>query len=135
MNKVVLLGRLVRDPESKGSNGSKSVCRFTVACDRPKAKDADKAEADFISCVAFDKTADVVARYFKKGSRILIEDGKITTGSYTNKDGNKVYTTDVYAYKIGFVDSKSSSSGNTSSNSGSSMEAFGSAYDGPDIPF
>lgn len=93
-----MVARLVRDPETR--HGETTVTRFTVAADRMK-----KDEADFISCVAFGSTADFLEKYFKKGMRIALE-GRIQTGSYTNKEGNKVYTTDVIAERVEFVESK-----------------------------
>lgn len=104
MNKVILLGRLVRDPESK--TGNTTVTKFTVAVDR---RTRDGQTADFPSCVAFGKTADFISKYFHKGMRIAIE-GRIQTGSYTNKDGVKVYTTDVVVENAEFAESKSNES-------------------------
>ena len=103
-NIVILEGRLVRDPDVRYTNGeeSKAVARFTLAIDR-KGKDSG---ADFISCVAFGKTGELAEKYLKKGSRALIE-GKIQTGSYDDKDGKKVYTTDVVVNEITFLDAKS----------------------------
>lgn len=99
MNKTILIGRLTKDPEVRQS-GETSIGRFTVAVDRRMKKD----EADFISCVAFGKTAEFVEKYFQKGSKIGIT-GRIQTGSY-EKDGHKVYTTDVIAEEVEFVESK-----------------------------
>ena len=108
MNKVDLVGRIVRDPEvrySTGENASAS-CRFTVAVNRKfKNKETGQYAADFISCVAFRQTAEFVGKYFHKGDPIGIS-GNIRTGSYTNKDGIKVYTTDVYVDDAEFVASK-----------------------------
>ena len=98
MNNVSLIGRLARDPEQRTN-----AVKFTVAVDRLPDKDG-KREADFISCVAFGKTAEIVAKYFHKGKPVAVT-GRIQTGSYTNKDGVKVYTTDVIAERIGFVPS------------------------------
>ena len=104
MNKVILIGRLTKDPELKGE-GDKRVARFTVAVDRPTKEKL----ADFIPCVAFRDTARLVHEYFWKGSKIAVE-GSIRTGSYTKQDGTKVYTTEVYADRIEFVESKKSDS-------------------------
>lgn len=105
MNKVQLIGRLTKDVEVRYSQGDTqmAIARFTVAVDR-KGKNN---EADFISCVAFGKTAEFIEKYFSKGNRIGIC-GHIQTGSYTDKDGKKVYTTDVVADEAEFVESKSS---------------------------
>ena len=104
MNIVVLMGRMARDPQSRTINtqsGDMSVANFTIAVDRTGK---DKG-ADFISCKAFGKTADAIATYFHKGQRIAVQGG-IQTGSYTNKDGVKVYTTDVIVNRWEFCESK-----------------------------
>lgn len=111
MNSVQLVGRLTRDPEVRYTDGGLSICRFNLAVDRRiKSENADQT-ADFISCISFGKTADFVEKYFHKGSRIGLT-GRIQTGSYTNKDGQKVYTTDVVAENVEFVESKGSNNGN-----------------------
>lgn len=107
MNKVELVGRLTRDPDVRYSTGENAICtaRFSVAVNR-KFKNAEgNYEADFPNVVCFGKTAEFVEKYFKKGMMIGIT-GRITTGSYTNKDGVKVYTTDVTAEDVEFVESK-----------------------------
>lgn len=101
MNSVQLVGRLTRDPEVRYSDQGSSVARFTIAVDRRFKQN----EADFISCVAFSKTAEFLEKYFRKGQRIGLI-GRIQTGSYTGQDGKKVYTTDVVAENIEFVESK-----------------------------
>lgn len=102
MNKTILIGRLTRDPETRQA-GETVVTRFTLAVDRRfKSKDAD---VDFISCVAFGKTAEFINKYFKQGAKMALE-GRIQTGNYTNKDGIKVYTTDVIAEAVEFAESK-----------------------------
>lgn len=109
MNIVSLVGRLTRDPEVKYTSGDKqiAVARFTVACNRKYKKEGEQ-EADFISCVAFGKVSEFIERYFQKGNAIGIN-GYIQTGSYTNKDGQKVYTTDVLVESVEFVGSKNES--------------------------
>ena len=116
MNKVVLVGRLTRDPEIRYANNEKNTCtaRFSLAINR-KFKTNGQYEADFPNCVAMGKTAEFVERYFHKGDMIAL-DGRIQTGSYTNKDGNKVYTTDVFAENVEFAQSKSDSSNSNNSN-------------------
>lgn len=106
MNKVELVGRLTRDPEVRYSqNGNNTaVAHFSVAVNRRYAKEGEQT-ADFISCVAFGKTAEFIERYFHKGNAIGIT-GRIQTGSYTNKDGAKVYTTDVLTEEVEFVEKK-----------------------------
>ena len=101
MNRVVLMGRLVRDPETRYSQDGKGVSKFTLAVDRRMKKD----EADFISCVAFGKTAEFVEKYLKKGTKIACE-GRWQTGSYTNKEGVKVYTNDCIIDQMEFAESK-----------------------------
>lgn len=98
MNKTILIGRCTRDAEVRQNNETK-VARFTLAVDRYNS------DADFIPCVAFGKNADFAEKYLTKGKKICLE-GSIKTGSYTNKDGAKVYTTDVIADRFEFVDSK-----------------------------
>lgn len=103
------MGRLTRDPDVRYSQGEKStaIARYTLAVDR-KFKREGEQTADFISCVCFGKAAEFVEKYFRQGLRITIS-GRIQTGSYTNKDGNKVYTTDVVVEEQEFADSKGSS--------------------------
>ena len=111
MNKVILMGRLTRDPEirySAGENGT-AVARYTLAVDRRFRRDSD-ATADFISCVAFGKSAEFAERYFHQGIKIALT-GRIQTGSYTNRDGQKVYTTDVIVEEQEFAESKAASQG------------------------
>lgn len=110
MNKVELVGRFTRDPEVRYSAGENqtAVARFTVACDRRFKRDNEPA-ADFISCIAFGKTAEFIERYFSKGKRIGLT-GHIQTGSYTNQEGTKVYTTDVVVDECEFVENAAGSS-------------------------
>ncbi|MCI8995596.1 MAG: single-stranded DNA-binding protein [Lachnospiraceae bacterium] len=118
MNKVVLMGRLTRDPDVRYSQGENStaVARFTLAVDRRFARrdGNDQQTADFIGCVAFGRTAEFVERYFRQGMRMTMS-GRIQTGSYTNRDGQKVYTTDVVAEEVEFAESKNSSGGGDNS--------------------
>lgn len=110
MNKAILMGRLTRDPEVRYSQGENStaVARFTLAVDRRVRRNGEAQEADFINCVAFGKQGEFVEKYFKKGMKMVLS-GRIQTGSYTNKDGQKVYTTDVIAEDVEFAESKNSS--------------------------
>lgn len=103
MNKVILMGRLTREPEVRYS-GETAVARYSLAVDRKYKKDGE-ATADFISCVAFGKSGEFVEKYLKKGMKIAVT-GRIQTGSYTNKDGVKVYTTDVIVEEHEFCESK-----------------------------
>ncbi|MEG0215139.1 MAG: single-stranded DNA-binding protein, partial [Hungatella sp.] len=113
MNRVILMGRLTRDPEVRYSQGERSmaIARYSLAVDRRGRRNQDGAEqtADFINCVAFDKAGEFAEKYFHQGMRVLVS-GRIQTGSYTNKDGQKVYTTDVIVDDQEFADSKGASS-------------------------
>jgi single-strand DNA-binding protein len=111
MNIVVLTGRITKDAEIRYSQGSEpmAIARFTIAVDRKYKKDGEQG-ADFISCVAFGKRAEFMEKYGKKGTKFNLE-GSIQTGSYTNKDGQKVYTTDVIVNNVEFGESKKSESG------------------------
>lgn len=107
MNKVILMGRLTRDPDIRHTQGENSttIARYTLAVDRRiKAQEGQKT-ADFISCVSFGRTAEFFEKYVKKGTK-LATTGRIQTGSYTNRDGQKVYTTDVLVEEAEFAESK-----------------------------
>ncbi len=108
MNKVILMGRLTRDPEVRYSQGENAtaVARFTLAVDRRFRR--DDASTDFIGCVAFGRNAEFIEKYFRQGTKALIT-GRIQTGSYTNRDGQKVYTTDVVVEDQEFAESKNAS--------------------------
>ena len=116
MNKVILMGRLTRDPEIRYSQGEQStaVARYTIAVDRRFRRDGDQQTADFINCVAFGRQGEFAEKYFRKGIKIAIT-GRIQTGSYTNKDGQRVYTTDVVAENVEFAESKNASGGGDNS--------------------
>lgn len=116
MNKVEIVGRITRDPEMKYSQGenANAVARFSVAVNRRFKNAEGNYEADFINCVAFGKTAEFIGKYFRKGMAIGVT-GSIRTGNYTNKDGAKVYTTDVAVDDAEFVESKN---GNSSAEGG-----------------
>jgi len=130
MNKVILMGRLTRDPEVRYTQGENqmAIARYTLAVDRRFSRSGnDENTADFIPCVAFNKAGEFAERYFRKGTKIVIS-GRIQTGSYTNKDGVKVYTTEVIVDEQEFAESKNNSSsdgsyGNSSSGSGNSQPA------------
>ena len=115
MNKVILMGRLTRDPEVRYSQGENAtaVARFTLAVNRRIQRDGEQ-NADFINCLAFGKNAEFAEKYLRQGTKLVIT-GRIQTGSYTNKEGAKVYTTDVVVEEQEFAESKGSqNSGNTS---------------------
>ena len=135
MNKVVLIGRLTKDPEIKHTSGDgNAICRITVAVARPFKKD----ETDFINCVAFGKTGETIAQYFTKGRQIALV-GNIRTGSYQAQDGTKMYTTNVIIENFEFVGNNSNNSSNQSTWSAqdNSDESFGdmTPVDDGDMPF
>ena len=117
MNRVILMGRLTRDPDVRYTSGENQTCvaRYTLAVDRRFKRDGEQS-ADFISCVVFGKGAEFADKYLRQGTKIAIV-GRIQTGSYTNKDGQKVYTTDVVVEEHEFAESKGAS------NSGNVMQA------------
>lgn len=122
MNKVILMGRLTRDPEVRYSQGENAmaIARYTLAVDRRGSRNNnndDQQTADFINCVAFGRAGEFAEKYFRKGIKIAVT-GRIQTGSYTNKDGVKVYTTDVVVEEQEFAESKNSSNADNGSFSG-----------------
>ena len=118
MNKVILMGRLTRDPEVRYSAGDNAmaIARYSLAVDRRRRANggADEQTADFINCVSFGKTAEFAEKYLRKGTKMLVT-GRIQTGSYTNKDGVKVYTTDVVVEEQEFAESKGTGEANRGS--------------------
>ena len=149
MNKVVLMGRLTRDPEVRYSAGENAlaIARYTLAVDRRFRRDGE-ASADFIQCVSFGRTAEFAEKYFRQGLKIAVT-GRIQTGSYTNRDGQKVYTTEVVVEDQEFAESKASSDSYATShprtsapeasmpNPGTAAEGFMNIPDGIDeeLPF
>lgn len=111
MNKAILMGRLTRDPEVRYTNGDKpmAIARYTLAVDRRFKRDGQDG-ADFIHCVAFGKGGEFVEKYCKKGTKLAVT-GRIQTGSYTNKEGQKVYTTEIVVEEQEFAESKAAQSG------------------------
>lgn len=107
MNKVILMGRLTREPAVRYSQGERAmaIARYTLAVDRRIRRNDSDQTADFINCIAFDRAGEFAEKYFRQGMRVLIT-GRIQTGSYTNKDGVKVYTTDIVIEDQEFADSK-----------------------------
>ena len=132
MNKVILMGRLTKDPEVRYSQGENAtaIARYTLAVDRRFGRNNDDNTADFIGCVAFGKAGEFAEKYFHKGTKIAVT-GRIQTGSYTNKDGVKVYTTDIVVEEQEFAESKNSSAGSEGGYTGSnSRQETTSAGDG-----
>ena len=117
MNKVILMGRLTREPNISYSTGEKQtiIARYTLAVDRRRRADNGEQTADFISCVAFDKAAEFAEKYLHQGTKMVVT-GRIQTGSYTNKEGQKIYTTDVVIEEQEFAESKNSANTVTSNN-------------------
>lgn len=139
MNKVILMGRLTRDPEVRYTQGEQAmaVARYTLAVDRRGKNQANSA--DFIQCVAFGKAGEFAERYLHKGTKIVLT-GRIQTGSYTNKEGQRVYTTDIVAEDQEFAESKNTESSGTYSNQSAqetqhSDNGFMSVDENSELPF
>ena len=130
MNKVILMGRLTRDPDVRYSQGDQpmAVARYTLAVDRRRTRSNDPNEqsADFIGIVAFGRSGEFAEKYLRKGTKVIVT-GRIQTGSYTNKDGVKVYTTDVVAEDQEFAESKNAAGSNGGSFGGDMAPAGGPA--------
>lgn len=142
MNKVILMGRLTRDPEVRYSSGDNptAIARYTLAVDRRYQREGEQS-ADFIPCVTFGKSAEFVEKYFRKGTKIALI-GRITTGKYTNKEGQTVYTTEVVVEEQEFAESKSANersqqAGSSNPMSSNSNDGFMNIPDGIDeeLPF
>lgn len=137
MNKVILMGRLTRDPEVRYTQGDNAmaIARYTLAVDRRFNRNGDENTADFINCVAFGRSADFAEKYLHKGTKLVVT-GRIQTGSYTNKDNVKVYTTDVIVEDQEFAESKNSAGNNDGgySNGGFKNESSGTGDGFMNIP-
>lgn len=125
MNKIILLGRMVRDPEVHYTETEKVVCEFTIAVDRPYLNQEGQREADFIQVLIWGKQAETVGNHFKKGNRILVE-GRLQIRSYEAKDGGKRYVTEVIANNFEFIERKAPADADDSGNYGEF---------GPAVPF
>lgn len=151
MNKVILIGRLTRDPEIKYTQAAEplAVTRFTIAVDRPFARrnDGNERTADFLNCVCFGKRGETISQYFKKGNRIAVT-GRIQTGEYTDQSGNRRFTTDIVVEDFEFVESKNAASASAasfepapavpqeaSSSSNDGFYAIDDSTDDDDLPF
>ena len=130
LNKVILMGRLVRDPELKTTNSDISVCKFTVAVNRPYQKDKEQ-QADFINVTAWRGTAEFVSKYFSKGKMIIVE-GKLQNNDYTDKDGVKHYSMVVQADNVNFGGSKSDNGGTSQAETNSN--AIAQTVEGASLP-
>jgi len=135
MNKVILMGRLTRDPEVRYSDSGSAVARYTLAVDRKYNRDNDPS-ADFLRCVCFGKSAEFAEKYFCKGLKISIT-GRIQTGSYVNRDGQKVYTTDIVVDEQEFCESKATSNASSQTSHAPDDNGFLDIPDGIDdeLPF
>lgn len=122
MNKVILMGRLTKDPEVRYSSGENAlaIARYTLAVDRRFHKD-NEASADFIGCAAFGKGGEFAEKYLRQGTKIVVT-GRIQTGSYTNREGHKVYTTEVVVEDQEFAESKAASQNNSQTSAGSRQQ-------------
>ena len=133
MNKVILMGRLTREPDvrySQNADGSMAVARYTLAVDRRRGRNSDNEQsADFISCVAFGRAGEFAEKYLHQGTKVVVS-GRIQTGSYTNKDGQRVYTTDVVVEEQEFAESKSSAANNGAAYTPSRPEPSAADEDG-----
>lgn len=128
MNKVILMGRLTKDPDIRYSQGEKStaVARFSLAVDR-KFKQEGQPTADFINCLAFGKRAEFIEKYCRKGTKLVVE-GSWQTGSYTNKDGNKVYTNECLIENCEFAESKAAAQNSQPAEGPSPSSAIGDGF-------
>ena len=137
MNKVILVGRLTRDPEIRYSQGedSMAVGRYTIAINR-RVKPDQEQTADFLRCIVFGRSAEFAEKYFRQGMRIAVS-GRIQTGSYTNKDGVRVYTTEVVVEEQEFAESKAEAEGRPFHESTTDADGFMNVPDGIDgeLPF
>lgn len=141
MNKCILVGRLTKDPETRYSTGenANAITRFSIAVNRRFKNKDGNYDADFPNCVSYGKTAEFISQYFKKGMAIGVS-GRLSTGNYTNKDGIKVYTTDVVVEEAEFVESKNTSNAlpSLATNTGRTSDDFVNIPDGVDdaeLPF
>ena len=135
MNKIILMGRLTKDPEITSTAGGTTIARFSIAVDR-KFKHDGEPEADFFTCNAFNKTAEFVERYIKKGTKVVI-DGRIQNDNYTNKEGQKVYGTKIVVNEIEFAESKNAANNNAAQEQQPSNNDFLNVPDSivEDLPF
>ena len=136
MNRVILMGRLTKNPEIKyaGKENDMAVARYTLAVNRRYKREGEQ-EADFISCVTFGKSAEFAQKYLRKGIRIVVS-GRISTGNYKDKDGKTIYTTDVIGEEHEFAQNKESNpSSETEKEAGNDSDGFMNVPDDEEIPF
>ena len=137
MNKIMLIGRLTRDPEIRYStnDNNTAIARYTLAVKRPFRKNGEQ-QADFLPCIAFGKTAEFAEKYLAKGMRVAVE-GRIQTGSYTNQEGQKIYTTDVVVERQEFLEKRADNGQQSPDNANNYDDRFMDIPDGIDeeLPF
>lgn len=135
MNKVILVGRLTKEPELRVTQSGVSVCGFTVACDRRFVKQGEERKADFINCIAWRQTGEFVSKYFNKGHRIALE-GSLQTRDYTDNEGKKRYATEVLVDNVEFCQNKTENAtgGNFASDTAADVDEFMPIED-EDLPF
>ena len=132
MNKIILMGRLTRDPEVRygGADNQTAIGRFSLAVDRRFRRAGDSVEADFFNCTAFGRQAEFAEKYLKQGTKILLV-GRVQNDNYTNREGQKVYSVQIIAEEIEFAESKAAAAGNRpQAQSASAADNFGAADDG-----
>lgn len=138
MNKVLMCGRLTRDPDVRYGENQKAVARFSLAVDRRFAKEGDQITADFFNCTAFGKTAEFIEKYVVKGTKLIIT-GRIQNDNYTNKDGQTVYSVQILIDELEFAESKKSASGSgqVQEQGGAPVQGFQNIPNGIDdeLPF
>lgn len=144
MNVVCLCGRLTKDPELRITQSGQGVCSFTVACNRNKRQDEEEAKADFLSCVAWNKTADYLVKYGQKGERVQVT-GRLQSRSYDDKDGKKVYVTEILVNEVNVIQDRKQDSGSNYMRTGNSWtkddisrtirEEKEAGFDSDDVPF
>lgn len=134
MNKVILIGRLTKDPELRYTQSGTAIASFTLAVNRKYANQNGEREADFINCQAWQKTAEFVANYFKKGQQMALE-GRIQVRSYDGNDGQRRWVTEVVTDTVEFVGSKSNGTDNANGGAGSNHSGSGSTHSDPQLGF
>lgn len=135
MNKVILMGRLTREPEVSSSTGGTTFARYSIAVDR-KFKKEGEPEADFFNCVSFNKQAEFVEKYLKKGTKIVVT-GRLQNNNYTNKDGQKVYDVRIMVEEVEFAESKNNSEASSNNSSSADVTDFMNIPEGlvEELPF
>ena len=136
MNKIILMGRLTRDPEIHYTGDDRTMCvsKFSLAVDRRFKRTGDSVEADFFNCTAFGKQAEFVEKYLKRGTKILLS-GRVQNDNYTNKEGQKVYSMQIIVEEMEFAESKNASSGKAEPQSGDGFMNIPGGMEDEELPF